>query len=120
MCSRTSLHQPLPGCQVRQLFTPAIGRQQTRLEATNCLLYSFSRQDVIPDQHVCTKTKRERMDKMPCKWCITFMYIKQSQWVRTHLQPLAQHSSCEVMCHELMIDEAHDIVSEEYSREAAP
>lgn len=58
---------------------------------------------------------------MPCKWCKTFLDIQCSpNGLRTHLQPFAQHSGCEVMCHELMVDEAHDIVSEEDSREAEP
>lgn len=34
-----------------------------------------------------------------------------------HLEPLLEHSSGEVMCHELVIDEAHDAVSKEQARE---
>ncbi len=37
-----------------------------------------------------------------------------------HLEPLAQHSSGEVMGHELVVDEAHDAVSKENSRKLVP
>ena len=35
---------------------------------------------------------------------------------QVYLQALTQHGSCEVMCHELVVDEAHDAVSKEYAR----
>ena len=44
----------------------------------------------------------------------------QSQWVRSYLQPFTQYGSCEVVCHELMVDEAHDTVSKEDSRKLLP
>ena len=37
-----------------------------------------------------------------------------------HLEPLAQHSSGEVMGHELVVDEAHDAVSTENPRKLVP
>ena len=40
----------------------------------------------------------------------------QSHWVRIYLQPFTQDGSCEVVCHELMVDEAHDTVRKEDSR----
>ncbi len=37
-----------------------------------------------------------------------------------HLETLAQHSSGEVMGHELVVDEAHDAVSKEQPRKMVP
>ena len=37
-----------------------------------------------------------------------------------HLEALAQHSSGEVMGHELVVDEAHDAVSKEKARKMVP
>jgi len=66
---------------------------------------------------------------MVTMWCIKvpWMHTSEDIW-RTaklverqfHLEPLAQHSSGEVMGHELVVDEAHDAVSKENSRKLVP
>lgn len=39
---------------------------------------------------------------------------------QSHLEPLAQHSSGEVMGHKLVVDEAHDAVSKEKAGKMVP
>jgi hypothetical protein len=55
-------------------------------------------------------------------WCVKVLctHTSQDTWQiaklvkrKIHLEALAQHSSGEVMGHELVVDEAHDAVSKE-------
>ncbi len=62
-------------------------------------------------------------------WCVKILgtHTSQNIWQTArlverqfHLESLAQHSSGEVMGHELVVDEAHDAVSKEKPGKMAP